>query len=61
MHGPNIDLNAAHGFAYGVSDSFATINSTVNNQVLTEFAILIIGFAVVIAWVIHFVKSHRHL
>jgi hypothetical protein len=45
----------------GVGDSIQTIQTTLNNQYLTELAVMFIGFAVVVGLVMHFMKGHRRI
>ncbi len=61
MAGPALDATVVTGMKNGVQDSVATIQTTLNNQYLTEIAILFIGFAVVTGLLMHFLKGHRRI
>ena len=61
MAGPALDATVVTGMKAGVGDSIHTIQTTLNNQYLTELAVMFIGFAVVVGLVMHFMKGHRRI
>jgi len=61
MSGITLTSSVVTGMKAGVGDSIQTIQTTLNNQYLTELAVMFIGFAVVVGLVMHFMKGHRRI
>ena len=61
MAGPALDATTVTGMKAGVSDSVAFIQTSLNNQYLTELAIMFIGFAVIVGVLMHILKGHRRI
>jgi len=59
MAGPALDATVVTGAKAGVGDAVATIQTTLNNAFLVEVAIMFIGLAVVIGFIMHVLKGHR--
>jgi hypothetical protein len=59
MGGPSLNASAVTGFKAGLGDAMTTVQSSVNNQYLTEILVMFIGFACVVGLALYFVKSHK--
>ncbi len=61
MSGITLTSAVVTGAKAGIQDSAASLSTTVNNQYFIEFALIFIGFAIVVGFVAYMVKGHRKI